>query len=85
MCLCVRVCVPQVGRGTHKHVIQQEKSSLFGLDDLSSLVVHRLHHIVRADQIPAPYTQELGKGHSLITARHTALILEVNNNFKTAK
>lgn len=51
--------VPDVGRGTHEDVVEQEEASLLGLDDLAALAVHRLHHVVGADQVAAAVAQEL--------------------------
>lgn len=50
---------PDVGRGAHEDVVEQEEASLLGLDDFAALVVDRLHHVVRADQVAAAVAQEL--------------------------
>ena len=51
--------LPDVRRGTHQDVVEQEEASLLGLDDLAVLVVNRLHHVVRADQVAAAAAEEL--------------------------
>lgn len=53
------VLVPYVGRGAHEDVVEQEEASLLGLDDLAAVVVDRLHHVVRADQVAAAVAQKL--------------------------
>lgn len=44
---------PCVGCGTHEHIVEEEEPALLGLDDLPAVVVHRLHHVIRADQVSA--------------------------------
>ena len=51
--------LPDVWRGAHQHVVEQEEASLLGFDDLAALVVNRLHHVVGADQVTAAVAQEL--------------------------
>lgn len=51
--------LPYVGRGAHEDVVEQEEASLLGLDDFAAVVVDRLHHVVRADQVAAAVAQEL--------------------------
>lgn len=37
---------PDIGRGTHEHIVEQEQASLLGFDDFPTLVVDRFHHVV---------------------------------------
>lgn len=50
---------PNVSRGAHEHVVEQEDAPLLGLDHLPAIAVHRLHHVVGPDQVPAVTAQEL--------------------------
>ncbi len=51
--------LPDVGRGTHEDIIEQEEASLLCFDDFPTLVVDSLHHVVWADQVAAAITQKL--------------------------
>ena len=51
--------LPDDGRGTHEHIIEQKEAALLGLDDLTAVVVDRLHHVVRANQVAAAVAQKL--------------------------
>lgn len=55
----MRWVLPDVGRGTHEHVVEKKKASLLGFDDLTAVVVDCLHHVVRANQVTAVVAQEL--------------------------
>lgn len=55
----LRSLLPDIGRGTHENIIEQEEASLLGFDDFTTLIVDRLHHVVWADQVAAAITQKL--------------------------
>lgn len=38
--------LPDIGRGTHENIIEQEEASLLGFDDFTTVIVDRLHHVV---------------------------------------
>lgn len=42
----LRSFLPDIGRGTHENVIEQEEASLLGFDDFTALIVDCLHHVV---------------------------------------
>lgn len=54
--------LPDIRRGTHEHIIEQEEASLLGFDDFTALIVDRLHHVVWADQVAAAIAQKLRDG-----------------------
>lgn len=55
----LRSLLPDIGRGTHENIIEQEEASLFCFDDFTALIVDGLHHVIWADQVAAAITQKL--------------------------
>lgn len=51
--------LPDIGRGTHEHIIEEKEASLLGFDDFTALIVDRLYHVVWADQVAIAVTQQL--------------------------